>query len=80
MLLKLIFITVTRIFSLVALSILRDAPNFVDHLVYIALFDTVALLLSIVAIDFVYPWLRVVRISLERGLDARLVVPEAEEV
>lgn len=80
MLLKVIFITVTRCFSLLVLTILRNSPNFVDHLVYIAVFDTVALLLSIVAIDFVYPWLRVVRISLERNRDARLVAQGADEV
>lgn len=72
MLAKIILILLERIFVLLALAILRDSPIFVTQLVTILLIDTFLPVVIIVTVDFIYPWLRTVRMSVERS--ARLVM------
>jgi len=72
MLLKIILLIVERLFVSLTLSLLRDSPDFVTHLVYILLADTFLTVSIILSVDFVYPWLRTIQVCVER--DARLVV------
>lgn len=72
MLTKIVIILIERIFVSLTLSLLRDSSDFGTHLVYILLADTLIIQLIIISVDFCYPWLRTVRIGVER--DARLVV------
>lgn len=77
MLAKVILILLERIFVLLALAILRDSPVFVTQLVTILLVDTFVPVIIIVTVDFLYPWLRTVRMSVERS--ARLVLHVDDE-
>lgn len=72
MLLKLILIIVERIFISLTLSLLRDSSDFVTHLVYLLIADTFLTTFIIIFVDICIPWLRAVRIGVER--DARLNV------
>lgn len=49
--LRVTLLLLTRTLSLLALSILRDSPTFVENLVYIAYFDAICLLVGISIID-----------------------------
>lgn len=72
MLLKLILIIVERIFISLTLSLLRDSNDFVTHLVYLLIADTFLTVFIIIFVDLCIPWLKAIRIGVER--DAHLNV------
>lgn len=74
---KIVLLIVERIFVSLSLSLLRDSPDFGTHLVYILLADTTCSVAIILSVDCVYPWLKTVRVSVERN--ARFVVFRDEE-
>lgn len=78
MLPKIILIVTERILVLLSLAILRDSETFVSQLVYILLIDAFVPVFIILLVDFCVPWLRTVRVSLERN--ARLVVMHDDDV
>lgn len=69
--LKILLVFVERIFVTLALSILRDSPDFASHLAYALILDTTLVILILCFIDFCVPWASRLRLERTVQLDVR---------